>query len=463
MPQKEDGPLRKDKDEILSTNESSIGEKNSLTKGIENNVVLLVDCDVDFVTDVKDRLEEEGFHTIIALNAQKGIELFYTMKPAFVLVNLEIDDNGKDSIEQLIKLVHQSHIPIVLVSEQITLENRVYAYEIGATDFIDKKVIHPEWFVPYLHNRLAYQQRILIDELTGAYNRKYMEQLLDELIADYERNGEPFSIAMIDLDFFKQVNDQYGHLVGDQVLRELVKTINKYKRKSDYLCRFGGEEFQLSLPKSDAVGAKKVLERIREKFSQIPFYADDEEFYVTFSAGVTEIHPYNRSKKILIDEADKALYQSKESGRNCTTIFTKENEVSVLRRMHIIIVDDNRLIRTMLEENFKKWDFDRMVETVVHTYADGVEFLASDWYDPNDKYIILLDGVMPKMDGVAVLTKVREIYPDRDIVISMLSARTKESSIVHALEKGADDYMLKPFKIPEVIARVGRLARRMLF
>lgn len=430
---------------------------------IDNNVVLLVDYDVDFVTDVKDRLEDEEFHAIIALTIQKGIELYYTMKPAFVLVNLEVNGLDHEPVKEFIKLIYQNFVPIALVSDTISLEKRIFAYEIGATDIIDKQVIHPDWFIPYLRNRLAQQQRVLIDELTGAYNRKYMEHLLDDLIADYERNGDSFSIVMIDLDFFKQVNDKYGHLVGDEVLRKLVETINTYKRKTDYVCRFGGEEFQLSLPKTGVENAKMVIERIREEFAKIPFHSGDEEFYVTLSAGVTEIHTYNKSKEKLLDEADQALYQSKKSGRNRTTIYSQANEVDIIHRMHVIIVDDNRLIRTMLETGFKKWEFDKSVEVVVHTYEDGVEFLASDWYEPNDKYIILLDGIMPRMNGTEVLAKVREVYPDEDIVISMLSGRTSESSIVHALQKGADDYMLKPFKISEVLARVGRLARRMLF
>src|SRR5699024_12715032 len=105
----------------------------------------------------------------------------------------------------------------------------------------------------------------------------------------------------------------------------------------------------------------------------------------------------------------------------------------------------------------------RRSSDLVHTYADGVAFLNSNWYKPGEKYIILLDGIMPEMDGREVLARIRNSFPAEDIVISMLSARTCETSIVQALEQGADDYMLKPFKIPEVLSRVKRLVERMLF
>src|SRR5699024_7210358 len=122
---------------------------------------LLVDYDVDFVTDVKDRLEDEEFHAIIALTIQKGIELYYTMKPAFVLVNLEVNGLDHEPVKEFIKLIYQNFVPIALVSDTISLEKRIFAYEIGATDIIDKQVIHPDWFIPYLRNRLAQQQRVL--------------------------------------------------------------------------------------------------------------------------------------------------------------------------------------------------------------------------------------------------------------------------------------------------------------
>lgn len=431
---------------------------------IDQDVILLVGKDFEFITAMRDRLEkEQDFHVTIALTIRKAADLFYSMKPAFILVDLGVCGEEIGCADRFVKLVYQSQTPIALVNEEVSLERRVHAYELGATDYIDKKVLDPKWFIPYLRNRLEDQQRVLVDELTGAYNRKYMERLLENLLADYERNDEVFSIVMIDLDYFKQVNDEHGHLVGDEVLRKLVDTINQYKRKTDHLCRFGGEEFQLSLPGTDAQTAAKVIERIRKYFSEVIFKVGEETFNVTFSAGITEVNGQNQQNHLLIDEADKALYQSKASGRNYTTIYSRTSEVTILRRLHVIIVDDDRLIRTMLERSFKEWEFDRTVEIIVHTYEDGVDFLGSDWYNPNDKYMILLDGIMPRMNGIAVLKKVREIYPDRDIVISMLSARSSESYIVHALEKGADDYMLKPFKMPEVIARVDRLARRMLF
>lgn len=429
--------------------------------GQANDVILLIEDDVDFIAMLKERLESEGYHIVIALTLQKGLSLFYSMNPAFVMLNTNLVDSDQN-LEKFGNVVKQSITPLAIISEEGAFQNRAYAYELGATDFIQKEVLDPEWFLPYLRNRLSFTQSGFVDELTGAFNRRYMERSLSDLLTAYKRSGEVFSVGIIDIDHFKQINDTYGHIAGDRVLQRLVKLINEHKRKSDDLCRFGGEEFVLCLPRTTQEGAEHLMNRIREAFSREVFESDLGTFRVTFSAGIVTVDERNAIKEKLLDQADKALYKSKASGRNCVHVFCPDESPAV-RKMHVIIVDDDRLVRAMLERNFSDWKPIKNVQVEVHTYKDGIEFLESDWYNPKDQYIILLDGIMPRMNGVEVLEKVRSLYHDKNIIISMLSARSEESTIIHALEKGADDYMLKPFKVQEVLARIGRLARRLLF
>src|SRR5699024_1687086 len=411
--------IKKAKDTVVTlSQEFDKQQTKEHTTQIEQQVVLLIDDQIDFLTNIKNRLEIEGYHVIMALHLYKGFELFYAMKPNFVLINTDLYELTIEDLEKFTKAVNHSHTPIAFVSEETSLEGRVLAYEMGATDYVDKKVFSPDWFVPYLKTRLVHQQKVLVDELTGAYNRKYMTHLLDELIADYERHGDMFSIVMIDLDHFKKINDTYGHLIGDLILRELVETIHMHKRKTDDVCRYGGEEFQLVLPRTNEQGALLLVERIREEFARKLFASDGENFKVTFSAGIVAGHESNLTQEQLIHQADQALYQSKASGRNQVNIYSKMIEKTVVSHLHVIIIDDNRLIRTMLEQSFYQWTVDSNIETHVHTYADGVAFLNSNWYKPGEKYIILLDGIMPEMDGREVLARIRNSFPAEDIVIS---------------------------------------------
>ena len=432
----------------------------------ENKVILLIDDDVDFVAYMKESLEQNGFHVIIALTTDKGLDLFYSMKPNFVMLDISFpQSDGMTLLEQIVEVAMKSFTPIAIISGKDTMENRIRAYSLGATDFI-KKPVQEELLIPYLHNRLRTQEEIqnsiMVDELTGSYTRKYMNDVIDKLNHTYTRHKHVFSIALIDLDHFKQVNDQYGHLTGDQVLKGLVDTVRKGKRETDYLFRFGGEEFVLVLPDTGAVEAKAVISQIQTEFSLKTFSCGEEGFRTTFSAGITEVRSSNNQRDRLLEQADHALYDSKKTGRNMVNVFAEERSLANIQKLHFIIVDDDPLVRAVLEKSFLKIDFGKDIAVIVHSFQDGVEFLESDWYDPDDKYLLLLDGIMPKMDGIEVLLRVRTDYPDRNIVVSMLSARSGEGNIIQALEKGADDYMLKPFNVPEVMARMERMAKRML-
>lgn len=130
------------------------------------------------------------------------------------------------------------------------------------------------------------------------------------------------------------------------------------------------------------------------------------------------------------------------------------------QHLNIIIVDDDSLVRKLISKQFSGWkpeEFDLRIEE----HVDGASFVESEWYKPEENYMILLDGVMPKMDGLEVLNYLRSHYPHENIIISMLTSRNNESDIVLALKNGADDYITKPFYAQEVLARVQRLTMRM--
>lgn len=430
----------------------------------DEKIILLIDDDFEFITHLKSELEKNGYHVIIALNAEKGLEVFYTMNPLFVLLNINLRD-AKElfDFKQIMEVAQSIFTPIVLISEQNNEENRIAAYSVGANDFIAKP-INLSVFIPYLKNRIEYRERILesitIDELTKTYNRKHMNHVLQNALNNYKQHNVCFSIAMIDLDHFKKVNDQYGHLIGDRVLEKMSAIIKDTIRGKGLVFRYGGEEFLMYLPQTTAVEASNMIDVIRSRFNSNSFKSGDHEFTVTFSAGISTIDHCYASIVEMVDDTDKALYESKESGRNKTTIYSKKAPPVYYKTLTVIIVDDDRLYRTMLEDAFNNWQLDD-VAISVQTYQNGEDFLSSSWYEPNENYLILLDGVMPQMDGVEVLARIRNNYPEEAIVISMLTARSGEENIVKALIKGADDYMIKSINVKEIMARSETLVRRM--
>lgn len=157
------------------------------------------------------------------------------------------------------------------------------------------------------------------DPLTGAYNRLQLEEVLEREFRDALEHGRPLSIAFIDLDDFKRINDRHGHLVGDQVLQEFTRCLAGHLRQSDLLARYGGEEFLIVLGNCDAAAARVTLERILAEISRTPMaLVDGVPLYITFSAGLASQGGGDgfASAQDLLRAADEALYGAKRDGRN---------------------------------------------------------------------------------------------------------------------------------------------------
>ncbi|MEC9485183.1 MAG: GGDEF domain-containing protein [Candidatus Izemoplasma sp.] len=196
------------------------------------------------------------------------------------------------------------------------LQMRYISYAIGATLFVWSSFA----FILVIDiGRRRLKNISQHDPLTGSYNRRYLDQFLENEIARTKRTGNPFSMLLLDIDLFKDINDTYGHLKGDEVLENLVNTIDNHIRQEDIIARFGGEEFIIVLvntPKDKALKKAKQLKHLIEN-------SNIANINITVSLGVTE---YTEESTIdsLIHEADKALYYAKETGRNRAVLYDME-------------------------------------------------------------------------------------------------------------------------------------------
>lgn len=162
------------------------------------------------------------------------------------------------------------------------------------------------------------------DFLTGLKTRGYFEQQLDNEIKRSERKNTEFALLMVDIDHFKQLNDHYGHHVGDQVLRDVAAILMKDMREIDTVARYGGEEFVLILPESNESAAVRVAQRLRRAVEQSRFFAGspDAPEHLTISIGVAVFGANAESKRDLVAAADSALYQAKRTGRNSVVLYS---------------------------------------------------------------------------------------------------------------------------------------------
>lgn len=172
------------------------------------------------------------------------------------------------------------------------------------------------------HSFEKVEAQLYFDELTSVYNRKTGLNRLNEELLRAKRTGKPLSIAILDIDDFKRINDKYGHLVGDRVLNYVALQIKNALRLCDVVARYGGEEFLIILPETDEIKALSALERVRKQISKKPIKIGNERVYITVSIGLTEVE-FIENPFEAIHKADLALYQAKRDGKNKIEIFLK--------------------------------------------------------------------------------------------------------------------------------------------
>ncbi|BAH75264.1 GGDEF domain protein [Solidesulfovibrio magneticus RS-1] len=165
-------------------------------------------------------------------------------------------------------------------------------------------------------------ERSKIDVLTGAYNRSHMQSRLHHHVSRCSSSGETFSLILFDLDHFKAINDTYGHVIGDRVLAQVGSQVKSSLRRYDELFRFGGEEFLVILPDTDANHACDIAERLRQEIANLLFDGPNisEQFRITSSFGIASTTKATRSADILLQQTDAALYKAKAQGRNMVCV-----------------------------------------------------------------------------------------------------------------------------------------------
>ncbi|MGH8484881.1 MAG: GGDEF domain-containing response regulator, partial [Pseudomonas sp.] len=209
-------------------------------------------------------------------------------------------------------------VPIIYLSAEDDLDKQLDAMSEGGDDFLTKP-IRSRHLITTVRNRAArarnLKARMVRDSLTGLYNHTHILQLLEDCSFRARREEQPLSFAMLDIDHFKQINDSHGHPMGDRVIKSLALFLKQRLRKTDFIGRYGGEEFAIVMPNTDLSAAHKVLDEIRRRFAEIQYPAQPRDLSCTFSAGVVQLTD-GLDALSMATFADEALYRAKGAGRN---------------------------------------------------------------------------------------------------------------------------------------------------
>ncbi len=269
-------------------------------------------------------LKKAGMTAHIITDPMQIINALEEFSPEIIILDMYMPGCTGMEIARVIRQQDRFHsVPIIYLSAEEDVSKQLHAMSLGGDDFLTKP-IDPKHLVATIHNRGRRARSLLAlmirDSLTGLYNHTHTLDLLDQEIVRARQKQQPLSFAMIDIDYFKRVNDNYGHPIGDRILRSLSIFLKQRLRKTDHVGRYGGEEFVIILPDTRETDARNVLNEIRERFAELQQRAGDQEFRVTFSCGIAGWH--DESAQQLRERADRALYDAKARGRNCVVLAT---------------------------------------------------------------------------------------------------------------------------------------------
>lgn len=289
--------------------------------------ILIVDDSVENI-DILVSIFKDDYMVAAALNGQKALAMAQKTLPDLILLDIMMPEmDGYEVCARLKKNDATKNIPVIFVTASMETLDELKAFKMGAVDYITKP------FQPVVvktrvrtHLNLKEKNDMLealasLDGLTNIYNRRKFDQTLTKEWKRALRNQEDLSLILIDIDHFKQFNDNYGHMNGDECLIKVARTLQStINRPGDFLGRYGGEEFVVVLPGTDLKGGQAIAESFRQAIINLNIgheYSKVAE-YLTISIGVATIRPQKESTgpAALIEAADKMMYTSKENGRN---------------------------------------------------------------------------------------------------------------------------------------------------
>ncbi|MEE4087216.1 PleD family two-component system response regulator [Pseudomonas viridiflava] len=281
--------------------------------------VLIIDDSRAQATHTERVLNAAGIVTRTLLDPIQAMGELAEFQPDLIILDMYMPGCTGTELAKVIR--HNDRyvsVPIIYLSAEDDQDKQLDAMSEGGDDFLTKP-IKPRHLITTVRNRAArarnLKARMVRDSLTGLYNHTHILQLLEDCSFRSRREGKPLCFAMLDIDHFKKVNDSHGHPMGDRVIKSLALFLKQRLRKTDFIGRYGGEEFAIVMPDTDIQSAHQVLEEIRHRFAEIHYPAQPADLFCTFSAGVVSLGLHDDSLS-LAAQADSALYRAKHAGRN---------------------------------------------------------------------------------------------------------------------------------------------------
>ena len=432
---------------------------------------------------IRSDLLAAGFEKVSITN-EYSVALSSVADAAVDLLMISTKSMEQAEFRHIVQLANEKSVSVLALMHSVDSELRKRATEAGVDDFLSspfdsfevvsrsKNTLNSKHAAEKLAQFSAqFQSDILIDPLTKVANRRAFEFELSRKVIEWQRERSPLALLMIDIDYFKRINDQYGHQAGDYVLVQVAAEIKDSLREMDLVCRYGGEEFAAILPIKRPQESTQTAERIRQRIENLELKLAGLELKITASIGVAEAMKGD-DQELIVKRADTALYDAKTNGRNrstfhdgarCVEISRKEKGASIEARTawstavkddvfnictaNILIVDDSRETTQVTRKFLDRAGFRDLV-----CENDGSKVASIFEKHPPD--LLVLDVVMPEKNGLEILGEIRSESRFDNVPVVILTSHTDNQTKRRAFELGASDFLHKPIIESELITRI---------
>ncbi|MGP7818830.1 diguanylate cyclase [Niallia sp. 01092] len=427
-----------------------------------NSRIILVDDDEDLRKLIIHKFKKSPLIIDESSSVQEAKHMLYENDYELILLDLMMEpESGYFLFDFLKHDPKLKWIPLIVLSGSNDIKDKVRCLNMGADDYVTKP-FHFEDLNARVQRILArskqFEQMAFCDALTGIYNRRYFD---NQLIIEMERNKRypaPITLALIDIDHFKLINDIYGHPIGDQVLQRLAYLLKQNLRNSDLIARYGGEEFVVLLSNTTEEQATVLMNRILEKVRTFCFAeVNTETINITFSAGIAPLSQDLKGQE-WIKRADTMLYQAKQLGRNRVMAWSElpdllSEEKGILQKKlskTILIIDAASMIHSILDVNLKN---DAFSLTLLNVKNEENAMVYLEQYKVD---LCIIDIGLPQMTTLTFLEKIKHNSRWKHMKVMALTSRSLEPTL-HNLSNWVDDHMVKPYSILEFNLRCNKL------